>query len=170
MNNMKYLIGIVALVLIFIFGFWAGSNYAESKISNQGILINSGTELEKVQQITSEYVRTHVAADYEECSALFAKNAVYMVPGRPSLNGREQIRSYSKESFKSRGNNKIPDMKEPAEEVIFFGDYAALRGIGFDTIQKEDSTITTSTYKWMVLAQRETNGNWTTVWDIYNED
>lgn len=167
---MKYLIGSVVLVLVFIIGFWTGSIYAEPEFTNQDILISSGPQLEEVQQITGEYVQTHVAADYEECSSLFAENAVYMVPGRPSLIGRDQIRAYLKESFTSRGNNKILDMKEPAEEVIFFGDYAAVRGIGYSTTQKEDSTITKSTYKWMVLAQKESDGNWATVWDIYNDD
>lgn len=167
---MKYLIGIVVLVLIFIIGFWTGNKYTESEFPNQGILISSGQELEEVQQITGEYVRTHLAADYEECSSLYAKNAIYMIPGRPSLKGRDQIRKYLKESFTSRGNKKILEMKEPAEEVVFFGDYAAVRGIGYDKIQKEDSTITKFTYKWMVLARKESDGNWTIVWDIYNND
>jgi uncharacterized protein (TIGR02246 family) len=170
MNSMKYLIGLMALALIFIIGFWAGSKYTEAEIQNQAVLINSGPELEKVQRITGEYVRTHVAADYEECSSLFEKNAVYMVPGRPSLEGRDEIRAYLKKSFTGRGNNKILEMKEPAEEVIFFGNYAAVRGTGYDVILKEDSTRTKSTYKWMVLARNESDGKWTTVWDIFNYD
>ncbi|MBT8184443.1 MAG: SgcJ/EcaC family oxidoreductase [Eudoraea sp.] len=167
---MKYLIGIAVLVLIFIIGFWVGSKYAETDFPNQGVLISSGPELEEVQQITGEYVRTHLAADYEECSSLFAEHGVYMVPGRPSLKGRSEIKAYLKESFTGRGDNKILDMKEPAEEVVFFGDYAAVRGTGYDNSISADSTITKSTYKWMVLAHRNSKGTWETVWDIYNED
>ena len=61
-------------------------------------------------------------------------------------------------------------MKEPAEEVIFFGDYAAVRGTGYNNILREDSTVNKSTYKWMVLARGDSEGNWITVWDIYNND
>lgn len=167
---MKYFIGIIVLTLIFIIGFWTGSKYASTEFRNQGVLISNGPDLEEVQQITGEYVRTHVAADFEECTSLFAENAVYMVPGRPSLKGRSQIKAYLKESFTSRGDNKILDMKEPAEEVIFFGDYAAVRGTGYDDILRADSTITKTTYKWMVLAYRNPEGTWETVWDIYNND
>jgi uncharacterized protein (TIGR02246 family) len=167
---MKYLIGIIILAFIFIIGFWAGSKYTESEFTNQGILIDRGQELEEVQQITGEYVQTHVAADFEECATLFAENAIYMVPGRPSLKGRDEIKAYLRESFTGRGNKKIIEMKEPAKEVIFFGDYAAVRGTGYDKILGADSTFTESTYKWMVLAKRKPEGNWETVWDIYNND
>ncbi len=167
---MKYLIGIVVLALVFTIGFWTGNKYDSPEFPNQGILISNGPELEEVQKITGEYVRTHVEGDFEECSSLFAENAVYMVPGRPSLKGRSQIKAYLKESFTGRGDNKILDMKEPAEEVIFFGDYATVRGTGYNNILREDSTITKSTYKWMVLARRDSEGNWITVWDIYNND
>jgi uncharacterized protein (TIGR02246 family) len=167
---MKYFIRIIVLALIFIIGFWTGSKYSPTELPNQGVLISNGPDLAEVQQITGEYVRTHVAADFEECASLFAENAVYMVPGRPSLKGRNEIKAYLKESFTGRGDSKILDMKEPAEEVVFFGDYAAVRGIGYDDILSADSTITKSTYKWMVLARRTSQGTWETVWDIYNND
>jgi uncharacterized protein (TIGR02246 family) len=167
---MKYFIGIVLLVVIFTIGFWSGSKYDSPELQNQGVLINDGPDLDEVQQITGEYVRTHLAADFEECATLFSENAVYMVPGRPSLKGRSEIKAYLKESFTGRGDNKVLDMKEPAEELIFFGDYAAVRGTGYDDILSADSTITKSTYKWMVLAHRNPKGTWETVWDIYNND
>ena len=167
---MKYLIGTIVLILIFSLGFWIGGKYSSPELPNQGILISDGPELEQIQQITGDYVRTHVAADFEECASLFSENAVYMVPGRPSLKGRSQIKSYLKESFTGRGENKILDMKEPAEEVIFFGEYATVRGTGYNNTLREDSTITKSTYKWMVLARIDSEGNWITVWDIFNQD
>ena len=167
---MKYFIGIILLALIFIIGFWSGSKYASTEFPNQGVLISDGPDLEEVQQITGEYVRTHIAADFEECASLYAENAVYMAPGRPSLIGRSEIKAYLKESFTGRGDNKILDMKEPAEEVVFFGDYATIRGTGYDHILSADSTITKSTYKWMVLAHNNPEGAWEIVWDIYNND
>ena len=165
---MKYFIGIALLALIFMTGFWAGGKYASHELQNQGILISNGPDLEEVQQITSEYVRTHLAADFEECASLYAKNAVYMIPERPSLIGRNEIKAYLKKSFTSRGDVKILEMKEPAEEMIFFGDYAAVRGTGYSNILNTDSTITKSTYKWMVLAHINPEGSWEIDWDIYN--
>ena len=167
---MKYFIGIVLLALIFIIGFWFGSKYALPELTNQGVLISDGPNLEAVQQITGEYVRTHLAADFEECASLYAENATYMVPERPSLIGRSEIKAYLKESFTSRENYEILDMKEPAEEMVFFGNYAAVRGTGYDQILNSDSTITKTTYKWMVLAHRNPEGTWEIDWDIYNND
>lgn len=167
---MKYFIRIVLLALIFVTGFWVGGKYDSPELPNQGVLISNGPDLEEVQQITGKYVRTHLAADFEECASLYAENAVYMTPGRPSLIGRSEIKAYLKKSFTSRGDVKILEMKEPAEEMIFFGDYAAVRGTGYDDILNLDSTITKSTYKWMVLAHRNPEGTWEIDWDIYNND
>lgn len=69
--SMKYFIGIIVLALIFTIGFWSGSTYASPEFPNQGVLINKGPDLEEVQQITGAYVRTHVAADFEECATMY---------------------------------------------------------------------------------------------------
>lgn len=167
---MKNVIGGIVIVFIFIAGFWTGRKFDNPNSPLQATLISSGPELEEIQQITGEYVRTHMAADYEACASLFAENAVYMVPGRTSLKGNDKIKAYLKESFTNRDDYQIIDMKEPAEEVIYFGDYAAIRGTGYDTIQKTDSTTTKSTYKWMVLARKNSDDKWMTIWDIYNND
>ncbi len=52
-----------------------------------------------------------------------------MVPERPLLKGRSEIRANLKESFIGRGDNKNIDQREPAEEVVFIGDYDAVRGM-----------------------------------------
>ena len=165
---MKYFIGIALMALTFITGFWVGGKYASPELPNQGVLISNGPDLEEVQEITSEYVRTHLAANFEECAALYAENAVYMIPERPSLIGRKEIKAYLEKSFTSRGDVKILEMKEPAEETVFFGEYAAVRGTGYSDILNADSTITKSTYKWIVLAHKNPEGSWEIDWDIYN--
>lgn len=166
---MKYLLGTVTAVIIFFIGFWTGSNHESSELKSQGVLISSGPQLEDVQQITAGYVRTHVAANYEECASLFANDAIYMIPGKSPLIGRDNIKEYLKQSFTGR-TYEILEMAEPAEEAIYFGDYVAARGIGIEKVLNADSTIEEFPYKWMVLARKTSDGNWETVWDIYNDD
>lgn len=93
-----------------------------------------------------------------------------MIPGRPPLIGRSEIKAYLKESFTGHEDVKILDMKEPAEKMVLFGNYAAVRGTGYDDILNADSSITKSTYKWMVLAHTNPEGIWEIDWDIYNND
>ncbi|WP_191322066.1 hypothetical protein [Algoriphagus aquimarinus] len=93
-----------------------------------------------------------------------------MIPGRPPLIGRSEIKAYLKESFTGHEDVKILDMKEPAEKMVLFGNYAAVRGTGYDDILNADSSITKSTYKWMVLAHKNPEGIWEIDWDIYNND
>ncbi len=59
-------------------------------------------------------------------------------------------------------------MAEPANEVLSFQNWAVIRGTGEESIMGLDSTIETETYKWMILAKKKKDGNWETVWDIYN--
>ena len=45
---MKYFIGIILLVVIFVIGFWSGSKYASPELPNQGVLISDGPDLEEI--------------------------------------------------------------------------------------------------------------------------
>lgn len=167
-NRFKQLSRILGLILFFILGFWLGTKYHKNQDSVT--IINSVQELEEFQSITGEFVRTWLAGDAEACANNFAENAVYMVPGEPTLFGRIAIKASLEKLFDNRGNQKIIKMMEPAKEVITFQNWAVIRGIGEESIMGMDSVVEKESYKWMVVAKRKDDGKWETVWDIYNLD
>jgi len=58
---------------------------------------------------------------------------------------------------------------EKVQEVIYFGDWATMQGLGNVAIQKTDSTLENISFKWVVLSKKNLEGKWETVWDIYDE-
>lgn len=167
-NKIKQITTILGLILFFIAGFWTGKKYDKNQESV--VVINSNPELKEYQAITGEFVRTWLDGDAEACANTFAKDAVYMVPGEPTLFGRTEIKASLKELFDNRGNQEIITMAEPAKEVITFQNWAVIRGTGEESVMKADSTVSKETYKWIVLAKKKDDGKWETVWDIYNLD
>jgi ketosteroid isomerase-like protein len=85
-----------------------------------------------------------------------------MTPDQPSYHGRQAIKERYDKMFESRNDSVIVEMKETVHDVIYFNDWAVMRGSGYESETKE-------TYKWIILAKRQSNGKWETAWDIFND-
>ena len=60
-------------------------------------------------------------------------------------------------------------MIEPIAEVLSMGDWAIVRGTGSST-EAINGSVKTKTYKWIILSQKQDDGMWKMVWDIFNYD
>ena len=102
------------------------------------------------------------------CANTYSEEALYMTPEFPSIQGREAI----KKSFEEEVPKNIGEMKitEKVQEVIYFGDWATMQGLGNVAIQKTDSTMENISFKWVMLSKKNPQGKWESVWDIYNDN
>ena len=157
---------IIVSVLSLIIGFVSGIMYNESKSKTNGVMLSSGPELEKIQTVTNEFVEAWIKGDAEGCANTYSLDAVFMTPDQPSYHGRQAIKERYDNMFKSRNDSTIVQMNEKVNEVIYFNDWAVLRGSGYET---RIGAETKGTYKWIILAKRQPNGKWETVWDIFND-
>ena len=164
-NRIVLLVGAMALFTI---GFFLGRNY--NGLNNQipqGVILNSGPGLIKMQSVTEEFLNAWNNGDAEGCANTFSEEALYMTPEFPSIQGRKAIRK----SFKEEVPKNIGEMKitEKVQEVIYFGDWATMQGLGNVAIQKTDSTLENISFKWVMLSKKNSEGKWESVWDIYND-
>ena len=60
-------------------------------------------------------------------------------------------------------------MGEPVAEVLAMGDWAVVRGTGSST-EAINGSVKIKTYKWIILSQKQDDGMWKMVWDIFNYD
>jgi len=58
-------------------------------------------------------------------------------------------------------------MAEPIRQVLWMADFAVIRGSGYN-ITTADGVSKKETYKWLILSQRQGDGSWKMLWDIYN--
>ncbi len=128
-------------------------------------MLSSGSELEKMQTVTNKFVEAWIKGDAEGCADTYAADAVFMTPDQPSYHGRQAIMERYDKMFKSRDDSVDAKMNETVHDVIYFDDWAVMRGSGYETRTGEE---TKDTYKWIILAKRQPNGKWETVWDIFN--
>ena len=158
----------IAAIALFTMGFYLGENY--NGLNNeipQGVILDSGPGLIKMQSVTDEFLNAWNNGDAEGCAITYSEEALFITPEFPSIQGRGAIRkSFEEEVPKNIGEMKIT---EKVQEVIYFGDWATMQGLGEVSIQKSDSTVENSSFKWVMLSKKNSEGKWESVWDIYNE-
>lgn len=112
----------------------------------QGVILNSGPGLTKMQLVTDKFLNAWNNGDAQACVNTYSKEALFMTPEFSTIKGREAIRK----SFEGEVPKNIGEMKitEKVQEVIYFGDWATMQGLGNVVMQKPDSTEENSSFKW----------------------
>lgn len=106
--------------------------------------------------------------DLELMNSLVAENHIMMMPGRADLAGREAIIAANKNLVESWTN---VETWEPQETVVF-GDHAYQRG-RFDitlTPKKEGVRAIRSKGKYLHIYQRQKDGRWLMIRDMFSDD
>ncbi len=170
-NSKKSTYGLILFtcaIALLIIGFYLGKNYND--INNeipQGVILNSGLGLTKMQSVTDEFLNAWNNGDAEGCANTYSEEALFMPPELSTIQGREAIKNYFEEEVrKNPGEMKIT---EKVLEVIYFGDWAAMQGLGEVSFQKSDSTAENISFKWAMLSKKNPEGKWESVWDILND-
>ena len=157
---------VLASAILLITGFVCGIFYNKTDDEPKREIVTSGSDLGMIQEVTNEFVNAWIEGDAEACANTYSENAVFMVPDQPSYHGRKEIKDRYEEMFNKRNDSTLIEMTETVNEVIMFGDWAAIRGSGYET---RDSDGAGGTYKWIILSKKQPNGKWESVWDIFND-
>ena len=91
-NLMKQILLVVGAVSFLQIGFLFGSQ-SNNKIP-QGVILNSGSGLDEIQAVTDVFLGAWNEGDADGCSNTYAKDAVFMPPGLPSIHGRDAIKTF----------------------------------------------------------------------------
>ena len=107
------------------------------------------------------------AGDFETLASLYTEDAIRMPPNRPAWVGNDAIRA----GFKKGLEQYDIVVDNSAEDVRVVGDWAFMRGVATVKLTPKtgDGPIK-ETSKWMGFWQRQRDGSWKIVSDIYNSD
>jgi uncharacterized protein (TIGR02246 family) len=172
--NFKINISPIILVLLFVgvlsIGYLAGCQFNQPAVQYPlGVILDDGPGLENIQAVTDEFLEAWNQGDADGSSNTYAEDAVFMPPGQKSVIGRDAIRKFFHEQRESTDGADM-NIEEQVKEVIYFDDWAVMRGLGEITIKESDSSESKFTFKWAMLSKRNQQGKWESVWDIYNDD
>ncbi len=132
-----------------------------------GAVVNPQVEGEALMQLSRDWSELVASGDLDAVLAVWAEDAVLMPPGMPALEGKMAIRSYVEAAAQLPG---FQISWEPVRvHVSRSGDMAYM-------IERNVSTLNDSlghpvmTYgKVVTIWQKDSNGSWKNVIDIWNE-
>ena len=148
---------------------FVGFIFVSTGYESYGIVVESGPVYQGQTKLIDSFVKAFKEGDAEGCAKLYTDNTVYMEAELPIAVGRDVVLSNYQAYFKGR-KNKIIEMAEPISEVITFGNMAAFLGPCINVEETQAGVQKTKTYKNMILSQKQPNGSWQMLWDIYNYD
>lgn len=160
---------IVIPVVTFALGLFVGFSFVATGSESYGVVVDSGPVYEGQEKLLDAFVKACIAGDAEGCANLYTDDTIYMQPELPLESGRAVVLAGYHDYFNARAN-KVIDVVEPIEEVISFGNWAAIRGTGKNVEETPAGVQETKTYKYMILSEKQPDGSWLMKWDIYNYD
>lgn len=121
-----------------------------------------------IAELYDEYIACHEGGDRDRFMKLWTENGVQMPPGSPSHVGTENIRTGNKNSFSLF---KWEDMNIDVEEVREVDQWGFATGnYNFKRIHKETGEIFTGPGKYLTVFEKQDDGSWKFVRDIFNFD
>jgi len=125
-----------------------------------------------LKTIADQFDEALTARDPDGLAALYADNAVRMMPDLPAWVGNEAIRAgFARDIEVSAERWSAIEVDNVAQEVVVFGDWATVRGTFTAQLTPADGgERITNTGKWLAFHKRQSDGTWKVVWDIWNRD
>jgi ketosteroid isomerase-like protein len=125
-------------------------------------------DIAAIKALEAEWVRLYNAGDFDRLMSVFyADDIMLMAPNSPSRRGKNDVLlSYRKddEANVERVETSL------VEDVRVSGDLAVARGrdTGMTTSRKEATTVPYD-LKWVMVFERQPDGTWKCVYEIWNE-
>jgi len=171
--NYKITISPVAFILLIVavlsIGYLAGCQFNQPSAQYpEGVILDSGAGLENIQAVTDKFLQAWNKRDAEGCAITYSKDAIFMPQGYASVKGRDDIEEFFNANEWEVKEGTVMNIEEEVEEVIYFGDWAVMRGLGKIT-QIEDDSRENYRFKWVMLSKKNEAGEWESVWDIFND-
>lgn len=127
----------------------------------------STDDIAAVRAVEERIARAFAAGDAETIADCYTEDALLILPGRPTLAGRDAIADHYRQAL-SRVSLEI----EPRiEETEVAGDWAFQRGsIDQRVSVKGSSAVHRSSGRYLLVARRGDDGSWRVARDVFTPD
>lgn len=142
--------------------------YGREEKAEGPVFVTEGEVFDGQVTMLDKFVEACLAQDATACADLYTEDTVYMVQNQPALEGYDEVLNSYQALFSENRSAEI-EMAEPVQQVLSMGDFAVVRGSGYN-ITMTDGVSEKESYKWLILSQRQTDGSWKMLWDICNYD
>lgn len=129
--------------------------------------VNNPADMAAVRRASAAWDKAWSAGDCEALALLYTTDAIVMEPNAPARVGRDATRASCKKYFsRFREVNR-----SRVEDVRVSGDLAVARGTEVSTTSPKAGGKTVQYRdKWVTVYQRQPDGSWKILWEIYNSN
>lgn len=138
----------------------------------QEAVSSMAADIDAVKQVAESFDAAFAAGDPDGLAALYADDAIRMMPDLPAWVGHEAIRAgFASEAEQNAEDLASIEVDNVSADAVLFGDWATVRGTFTAVRTPADGGEPISvTGKWMALLNRQADGTWKVAWDIWNRD
>ena len=125
-------------------------------------------DVDQVYALHVKFLEAMVNEDVDFLMDHFTDDAVILAPGAPVARGSDEIRSWFEGAFAAATTESLDARNEDYYEA---GDCIIETGEGtWTTRPKDGGESTTANIQWLAAWQRQSDGGWKIVRDIFNSD
>jgi uncharacterized protein (TIGR02246 family) len=129
--------------------------------------VNDPDDIQAIKEASAAWDKAWNAGNVESLLALYTDEAVAMPPNQPLSVGKEAMRTANQKYF----DQFREDNRSIVEDVRVSGDLAIARGTQVTiTTPKAGGKTVQDKAKWISAFQRQPNGSWKVLWEMYNSD
>lgn len=129
--------------------------------------VDTQADIQALKIFVEDFDVASNAGDFETLATFYTEDAIRMPPNEPGWVGNNAIRAGFKKQFEQY--DIVVD--NSVEDVRVVGDWAFMRGVATVKLTpKTGGEPFQGISKWMAFRQRQPDGSWKTVSDIYNSD
>ncbi|HUK00706.1 MAG TPA: DUF4440 domain-containing protein [Steroidobacteraceae bacterium] len=122
-----------------------------------------------LRKLIADSEKNFTARDFDKVMEFYAPDAVILFPNRPMITGAAQIKEVMRAAFSDP--NVVVTVKPERFVIAASGDVAFGYGTGTATITDPTThAVTVEQSKWVTTFQKQPNGGWQAVADMYNTD
>jgi uncharacterized protein (TIGR02246 family) len=129
--------------------------------------VNDPADVQAIKDISAEWDKAWTAGNAETLASFYTADAIVMDPNKPASVGKDAMRASCEKYFDqfSDENSGV------VEDVRVSGDLAVVRGTQeTKSTPKAGGPSIQDKSKWINVLQRQKDGSWKIIWDIYNSD
>lgn len=128
---------------------------------------NNSADAQAIKDVFRAWDKAWNAGNAELLGSFYTADAIAMGPNAPARVGRDAIRASSKryfDQFREENHSVVEDLR-------ISGNLAVARGTQETrTSPKAGGNSVLEKAKWIVVLQRQPDGAWKILWEIYNSD
>ena len=136
-------------------------------VSACGQPADTAADEEALRAMVEQWDAAVLAGDWDAMLSLYVDEPLRLHPDEPIIVGKDAIRAV----FQSNREANDADFKNAAVDIRVSGDLAVVRGTWAGTFTPKDgSDVYQDSGKWVSVRERQPDGSWKIVYDIWNRD